>query len=194
MTQWVNPTGRGRARGPTGLVRAWVGVLTAPRQFFRSAVAPGDQAPGLAFLAVVVAIAETSRYVLVDGAAPVLNGQPIATAAFALVLTVVLVAPVGLHLLAAIQTIVLWPITDDRAGVSETVQVLAYATAPCVFAGIPIPVVRVACASYGTLLLVVGLAEVHDIAYHRAALAGAIPATLLYGVAFRGLDAVGVLI
>jgi SSS family solute:Na+ symporter/sodium/proline symporter len=30
------------------------------------------------------------------------------------------------------------PLASERAGVSETVQVLAYATAPCVFAGIPI--------------------------------------------------------
>ena len=194
MTQWVKPAGKGRERGPVGLVRAWLAVLFAPRQFFRSAVAPGDQAPGLVFLAVVVGIEEVSRYALVDGAAPVFDGRPIATVAFVLLLTVVLVAPIGLHLLGAIQTILLWPITEDRAGVSETVQVLAYATAPCVFAGVPVPSIRVACAVYGSALLVIGLSEVHRIDYRRGAIAGVIPAILLYGVAFRGFEAASMLL
>nr|WP_136688306.1 YIP1 family protein [Halorhabdus amylolytica] len=191
MTQWVEPAGKGRARGLVGLVRAWLAVLFAPRQFFRSAVAPGDQAPGLVFLAVVVGIEEVSRYALVDGAAPVFDGRPIATVAFVLLLTVVLVAPIGLHLLAAIQTILLWPITEDRAGVSETVQVLAYATAPCVFAGVPVAGVKVACAVYGSILLTIGLSTVHDLEYHEGAIAGVIPGVLLFGVAFRGFEAAG---
>lgn len=194
MTQWVQPAGRGRARGPAGLARAWLAVVVAPRRFFRSAVAPGDQAPGLVFLAVVVGIEEASRYVLVDGAAPVLGGQPVATAAVALLVTLVLVAPLGLHLLAAVQTVLLWPVADERAGVSETVQVLAYASAPCVFAGIPVPAVRIVAASYGVTLLVAGLATVHGLSYRESALAGAIPAALLFGVAFRGFEAVGVLL
>lgn len=194
VTQWVNPSGRGRARGPAGFVRAWFGVLTAPRQFFARAVAPGDQAPGLVFLAAVAGVAEASRYALVDGAAPVFGGRPLASAAFTLLLTVVLVAPAGLHLLAALQTVLLWPITAHRAGVSETVQVIAYATAPCVVAGLPFPAVRAACAVYGTALLVVGIATVHELDLAEGAIAAAIPAALLFGVAFRGFEAIGTLV
>ncbi|WP_135661863.1 YIP1 family protein [Halorhabdus rudnickae] len=194
MTQWVEPAGSGRTRGPVGLARAWLSVLVAPRQFFRSAVAPGDQAPGLVFLTLVVGLEEASRYALVPGATPVLGGQPTATAAFVLLATVVLVAPVGLHLLAALQTVLLWPVTEERAGVSETVQVLAYATAPCVFAGVPVPAIRVICAIYASALLMIGISAVHEIDYPRGAITGAIPATLLYGVAFRGFEAAGMLL
>lgn len=172
-----------------GLLRAWIGVLTTPREFFRDAVAPGDQAPGLVFLSVVVAIEESARYALVPDAAPVFGGRPVATGVLAVLVTVVLIAPTGLHLLAAIQTILLWPITADRAGISETVQVLAYATAPCVVAGVPLAPLQLVAAGYGSVLLVVGLSTVHEVSYWKGMLAGAIPAALLYGVAFGGFDA-----
>ena len=194
MTQWVEQTGRGRARGPVGLVRAWITVVVAPWRFFDRSVAPGDQAPGLVFLAVVVSIEEASRYTLVAGAAPVVGGRPVASAAFALLLAIVLIAPIGLHLLAAIQTVLLWPITDNRAGVSETVQVLAYATAPCVFAGVPFPLLTAVVTAYGSALLLVGLATVHDLEAQEAILAGVLPAALLFGVAFGGFDAIGALV
>ena len=194
MTQWVDPSGRGRERGPIGVLRAWIGVVTTPRAFFKTAVAPGDQAPGLVFLGAIVAIEESARYVLVPGAAPVVGGRPVATAVLAVLGTVVLIAPTGLHLLAAIQTVLLWPITADRAGISETVQVLAYATAPCVVAGVPVPPLQVAATGYGAVLLVVGLSTVHEISYPRGALAGSIPAALLHGVAFGGFDALGAIV
>jgi len=177
-----------------GLLRAWLGVMSSPRTFFRNAVAPGDQAPGLVFLVIVVTIEESMRYALVPGAAPVVSDRPVATAVLAVLVTVVLIAPTGLHLLAAIQTILLWPITEDRAGISETVQVLAYATAPCVVAGIPWPPLQVAATGYGSLLLVAGLSTAHGINQLKGMLAGAIPAALLYGVAFGGFDAVGAIV
>lgn len=194
VTQWVNSRGRGRGRGPLALARAWIGVVIAPRRFFARAVTPGDQAPGLLFLAVVVAIEEGTRFVLVSEAVPVYGGRPIASFVLVVLLSVVLVAPAGLHLLAALQTVLLWPLAADRAGISETVQVLAYATAPCVVAGLPIAAIRVAAAVYGTVLLAVGLSTVHDIGPAKAILAAAIPATLLFGVAFRGLPAVQALV
>ena len=194
MTQWVDPSGRGRARGPIGLLRAWIGVITTPHEFFRNAVAPGDQAPGLVFLAVVVALEESVRYALVPAAAPVVGGRPVATAVLAVLVTVVLIAPTGLHLLAAIQTVLLWPITADRAGISETVQLLAYATAPCVVAGVPWPPLQAAATGYGAVLLIVGLSTVHEISYWRGALAGLVPAALLYGVAFGGFLALGTIV
>jgi hypothetical protein len=194
VTQWVeNPTG-GRDRGPIALARAWVEVLVRPRRFFATGVAPGDQAPGLAFVMTVVAIEEATRFALVPGSYPVIGGRPVASALLALLLAVGFIAPLALHLAAAIETLALVPVASERAGVSETVQVIAYASAPCVFAGIPIPALRVVCALYGTALLVVGTSEVHDVGLGRAALAAAVPGLFVFGYAFRGLAAVTTLL
>lgn len=189
MTQWIeNPEG-GRARGPRAVARAWYEVLVSPRRFFGSAVAPADQAPGLTFLMTVVLIAEGSRYLLVEGAAPSIGDRPLAGAVLGLALTVVLVAPVGLHLFVALQTLCLRPFVADRAGVSETVQVMAYATAPCVLAGLPYPGIRVVCAVYGFVLLVIGLSVVHEAPLSRILPAALLPGALGFGYAFRGFGA-----
>ncbi|MEF8852931.1 MAG: YIP1 family protein [Haloarculaceae archaeon] len=186
MTQWVeNPEG-GRDRGPVAAVRAWGEVLVRPRRLFRSAVAPADQAPGLAFAASVVLVEELSRVLTGTAAYPVLGNRPTASVVFWLAIATVLVAPAGLHLVAALQTVVLIPFTEERAGVSETVQVLAYAGAPCVFAGLPSPEVRLVAAAYGAVLLVVGMSEVHDLPVPAAAALSALPSTLVFGYAFRG--------
>ncbi|GGJ03768.1 hypothetical protein GCM10008995_11970 [Halobellus salinus] len=189
MTTWVeNPTG-GRDRGPRGLTRAWIEVLVRPRQFFRNGVAPGDQAPGLVF-AVAVAVAYTvGLFAFVPSRIPEWALGPGVSAGVALALVTVVVAPATLHLTAALQTVVLILTVRDRAGVSETVQVIAYAAAPCVIAGVPVPAVRAGCALYAGALLVVGLREVHGTTTARATVAGVIPATLLFGTAFGGVDA-----
>ena len=188
MTQWVEePTG-GRDRGPVALAQAWVEVLVRPRRFFRTGVAPGDQAPGLVFAASVVLVEEGTRLALVSPA-PVVAAWPVASRVLVLALAVVLVAPLCLHLVAAIQTLFLRAIVPDRAGISETVQVLAYASAPCVFSGLTIPAVRVVCGVYGTALLVIGLAVVHGTSLARATVAGAVPAALVFGYGFRGFAA-----
>lgn len=186
VTQWVENTTGGRDRGAAALARAWVEALVRPRRLFRSAVAPGDQAPGLAFGAAVVFVAEGTRALLVPDIYPVLAGQPLVSTVFWLTIAVVLVAPAALHLTAALQTVLLLAFVDDRAGVSETVQVIAYAAAPCALAGIPSPTVRTAAAGYGAVLLIVGLAEVHEISLPKAAVLGALPATLVFGYGFRG--------
>jgi hypothetical protein len=194
VTQWVeNPTG-GRDKGPAGIARAWVEVLVRPRRFFRVGVAPADQAPGLIFAALVVFVEEGSRFALVPDAYPVVGGQPIASAALALAAAVVLIAPAALHLVAALQTVILIGFLDDRAGVSETVQVLAYASAPCVLAGIPVPALRVVCTAYGAVLLAVGISVVHDTSLPRAAALSAVPAALIFGYAFRGFGAAATLL
>lgn len=194
MTQWVeNPTG-GRDRGPVAVGRAWFEVLVRPRRFFRTGVAPGDQAPGLVFAAAVVLVEEATRMALVSGAYPVFGGQPLASKALGLALAVVLVMPATLHLTAALQTIILIAGAPDRAGVSETVQVLSYAIAPCLFAGPPVPALRVACTLYGAILLVVGTSEVHDVGLGRAAVLGAVPAAIVFGYGFRGFAAAGELL
>ncbi|MFB6303823.1 MAG: YIP1 family protein [Haloferacaceae archaeon] len=198
MTTWVeNPRG-GRERGPRGLVRAWVEVLVRPRRFFRNGVAPGDQAPGLAF-GVAVALAYLAG-LLGSGAAtvpsdlPVVGGTGALATAFVVLAVVLVVAPAALHLTAALQTLLLMLVVPDRAGVSETVQVVAYATAPCALAGLPVPGLRVLCTGYGAALLVVGLSEVHGASPGRAAVAGAVPAALVFGYGFGGFGAIATLL
>jgi len=188
VTQWIDDPDGGRDRGPRAVARAWFEVLTAPRRFFQAGVAPADQAPGLFFLMGVVLFAEGGRYVLAD-AAPAVGSHPIAGPVLALSLTVILLAPVALHLLVALQVLVLRALVPDRAGVSETVQVLAYASAPCVVAGVPVPAVRLLCTVYGFVLLVVGLAVVHETSYRRAAVAAIPTAAVGFGYGFRGFEA-----
>ena len=189
MTTWVeNPTG-GRDRGPRGLARAWIEVLVRPRQFFHNGVAPGDQAPGLVFAVAVAVVYTVGLFAFVPARIPSFALGPGVSAAIALALVAVVIAPATLHLTAALQTVVLILTVPDRAGVSETVQVVAYAAAPCVIAGVPVPAVRAGCALYAGALLVVGLRAVHGTTTTRAVLAGAIPGTLLFGTAFGGIDA-----
>lgn len=189
----ATPAGTGRDRGPLGLARAWVEVLLHPRRFFRTRVVAGEQAPGLFFALSVVAVEEATRFALVDGAVPVMAGPPALSFALALGVAVLLVAPAALHLVAAVATLALAVLAEQRAGVSQTVQVVGYATAPCALAGLPIPELRLICVGYGTVLLVVGLAEVHRLDTGRAALAAAVPAVLTFGVAFRGFGAAAAL-
>lgn len=194
MTSWVEEPGGGRARGPRGLVRAWIEVLVRPTRFFRAGVSPGDQGPGLSFAMAVVAVEESSRLALVPGAVPPLVGGTFASAVLVVGLATLLVAPLALHLVAGVQIILLRSVVVDRAGVSETVQVLAYAAAPCVFVGVPEPSIRLLGGLYGAWLLVVGLATVHETSRWRAAAAGALPAALVFGYGFRGVAAFGTLV
>ncbi|MFB6352548.1 MAG: YIP1 family protein [Halobacteriales archaeon] len=164
-------------------------MLVRPRRFFRAAVTPGEQATGVVVAGLVVAVEEATRLALVPDAVPALAGGRLASAALVVGLAALLVAPVGLHLVAALQTLLLWPVVGDRAGVSETVQVLAYASVPCVLAGVPVPWVRVLCTAAGTWLLVVGLETVHGTTRGRAAVAAAVPAGVVFGYGFRGFGA-----
>jgi len=189
VTTWVeNPTG-GRDRGPRGIARAWVEVLVRPRRFFTNGVAPGDQAPGLVFAVVVTLVYLGSRFALDPASLPTFGGRPYVSALLVLAAAGLIVAPAVLHLTAALQTVLLMVSVRNRAGVSETVQVLAYATAPCALAGLPFPALRVACAAYGFVLLVVGISVVHDVSVPRGALAVAVPGVIVFGYAFGGLFA-----
>jgi hypothetical protein len=194
VTTWLYPTddgdSPGRGRGPLGVGRAWVEVLVRPRAFFRSAVVPGDQAPGLVFAVVVALSFVGGRFLLSPGTIPDIEGGPVLSATLALLAVGVLIAPATLHLTAALQTLLLMALVPDRAGVSETVQTVAYATAPCALAGVPSPTLRAACALYGGFLLVVGLAEVHDTSLGRAGVVAALPGSLVFGYAFGGFGAI----
>ncbi len=190
MTQWVEePTG-GRDRGPVALVHAWAEVLVRPFRFFEAGVAPNDQAPGLVFAAVVVLVEETVRLAALPNAYP---DDPL-VAAVALGAVVVIVTPAVLHIVAAAATLALVPLAPSRAGVSETVQVIAYATAPCVFAAVPVLEVRALAVTYGAVLVVVGLSVVHRTTLVRAALAALVPVAIAFAYGFRGIDAVGTLL
>jgi hypothetical protein len=193
VTQWVETVEGGRERGPAAVARAWVEVLLRPRRFFRTAVAPGDQAPGLIFLILVVGVAAGTRLALVPGLRPVYLDRPALSALFVLLAVATLAAPLALHLLAALQTLLLLALVRDRAGVSETVQTIAYASAPCALAGLPYPSVQAVCGAYGAVLLVLGLATVHDTSLLRAAAAGAPTAALAFGYGFGAFDALAAL-
>jgi hypothetical protein len=213
VTTWVETPEGGRARGPRGLLRAWFEVVIHPRRFFHNGVAPGDQAPGLVF-AVVVALLYVGTLIAVDPTTvPTVFGGRVGSAVVAVAATGLLLAPATLHLTAAIQTVVLilvsvrvratlaairggdgWLVTADRAGVSETVQVVAYAAGPCVLAGLPLTELRAASTLYAGYLLVVGLAEVHDLSPARAITAGTVPAALVFGYGFGGFDAIAALL
>ncbi|MFC7133722.1 MULTISPECIES: YIP1 family protein [Salinibaculum] len=184
MTQWVENTGQGRDRGPVALGLAWVEVLVRPRQFFARRIAPGDQAPGLTFAAVVVFVAELTRIATVSGAYPVVAGQPLASAALWLLATVVLVMPAGIHLTAALQTVVLIGTVEERAGVSETVQVICYALAPLALLGVPSIWLQAAVGLWSLGLMVLGMAVVHDISLPRAVGVAGVPVLLLVGYGF----------
>lgn len=186
MTQWVDNSELGRERGPVALGQAWVEVLLRPRYFFARKVAPGDQAPGLTFAAVVVFVAEAVRLATVPGGYPVVAGQPIASAVLWLLALVVLVMPAGIHLTAALQTVILIGTVDGRAGVSETVQVICYSLAPLAFLGVPNVWIQAVVVLWSGALLVYGMATIHDISLPKALVVAAVPGVILLGYGFGG--------
>lgn len=188
MTTWVEPRG-GRRRGPLGIAQAWVQVLRHPLRFFDEAVSPGDQGPGLAFAIAIVLVEESTRLWLVPTARPVLNGNDVLGAVLFVALAAFLITPLSLHAFAALETLVLLA-APSRGGVSETVQVLAYASAPCILAGIPSPELRIVVGLWTTALLIAGFHVVHDLRYTVAAVFVTPAAILGVGYGFRWFGAV----
>lgn len=189
MTTWVTDPSGGRDRGPQALVRAWVEVMIRPRRFFRTGVAAGDQAPGLAFAMTVTAIAAGTHLLTWPEYATGVGDSAIASLVLVYAIYVILIGPVVLHLVAAVQTVGLLVLVPDRGGVSETVQLLAYAAAPCVFAGIPIPEVRLVVTAWGAVLLCLGTTVVHEASPARAIVTALLPAILVFGYGFGGFGA-----
>jgi hypothetical protein len=186
------------------IVRAWAEVLRRPRRFFRTGIAPGDQAPGLIFASLVVLVEELGRFLVVELAArglvsaepfpyPAISGFSPGVAVLALLGIIVFVAPITVHLTAAIQTLLLVATAPDRGGISETVQVMCYAMAPCVVAGLPVPELRVVVTLWSGALYVVGTAIIHELSLPKAAAVGAVPAAVLFGYGFRGFAAMSAL-
>ncbi|MCG1003454.1 MULTISPECIES: YIP1 family protein [Halobacterium] len=183
MTTWVEPEG-GRERGPVGLAKAFTQVLLNPTTFFDEAVSPGDQAPGLVFAMAVVLVSQGTRLALDPGRALDFPAPSWLAALLTLALAVLLVAPAALHALSAVETLALAAVVPDRGGVSETVQVLAYASAPCALVGVGIPAVTFVCGLWASALLVLGTHIVHDTSLPRALLAVLVPGALAYGSGF----------
>ncbi|EMA57689.1 hypothetical protein C470_13417 [Halorubrum distributum JCM 13561] len=185
----------GRLRGLRGIVRTWGEVLVRPRRAFANGVTPGDQAPALTF-AVAVAAAFTLGWIGSDPAAMpvVVPSSQLLSEAVVFLVVVALAAPVGLHLTAAVATVsvVLASVEfdgglglRDRGGVSETVQVVAYASSPMALGGPAIPELRVLCGAYAAVLLFVGFREIHGLGSIRTVAAALPPAALGYGVGYR---------
>jgi len=193
VTQWIEDPSGGRDRGPEAIARAWAEVLVRPSKFFPAAVAPGDQAPGLVFAMLVVLVEEVIR-VLALGEYPTFAGESTASAVLWVGVMVLLITPAVLHLAGALATVLLVPLAPDRGGVSETVQVFGYATAPCLFAGVPVLEVRAAAVVYGATLAVVGVGRIHRIPPLRAMIVTAAPSYVVFGYGFRGIESVGTLL
>ena len=199
MTQWVQTPEGGRDRGPAGVARAWVEVLVRPRRFFRNGIAPGDQAPGLVFAVAVALCHVGARLALSPNPLPGVEGRPTESLVFALLVAAFVLAPLALHLAAALQTLAFVALgavglAKERGGVSQTVQVIAYATAPCALSGAPVPALRAVAAAYGFVLLVVGLAEVHDLSTALAVVAALVPGAFVFAYAFGGVFALEALL
>lgn len=189
-----NRSQTGRPRGPLGLLQAWVEVLTRPTTFFTSRVSSGEQAPGLTFAMAVVALEETTRLVLRTKAIPELVESPLVAGIITLTIAVLLITPAALHLIGGVQTVVLMLTLDERGSVSETVQVIAYATAPCVVAGVPVPTLRLLATGFGSLLLIYGLATVHRMSVWKAGILGLPSMIFVFGYGFRGFGALQTII
>lgn len=199
MTTWITEPEGGRERGPRALVRTWAEVLVRPRRFFRNGVAPADQAPGLVFGVLValgavggrLATGDLPSFETVDAIPPFVPEAGVLRVVLVLLGVGLFLAPATFHLAAAVETVGLALLAPERAGVSETVQVVAYATAPCLLTAVPWPPLRVACCLYGAGLLVVGTSVRHRTSLPRATLAAALPATLVFGYAYGGFAAAG---
>lgn len=188
MTTWVEPR-EGRRRGPLGILQSWVQVLRHPARFFRAAISPGDQGPGLAFAMLVVLLEESTRLYLLPDARPMVSGSYVIGSILFVAIAALLIAPLSLHAFAALETFLLLGV-ESRGGVSETVQVLAYASAPCVFIGIPVPEIRVLAGLWTAVLLAVGFRVVHDLPYPLAVIYPMPAAILAVGYGFRWFGAV----
>lgn len=189
MTTWVEPEG-GRERGVEGLAKSFTQVLLNPLTFFDEAVSPGDQAPGLVFGMAVVLVAAATRLALNPGDALAFPAAAWVRVALTVALVVMLVTPAAIHALSALQTLALVAVAPSRAGVSETVQLIAYAAAPCVVAGLGVPAVTALAGLWAFALLVVGTRVVHDLSWPRAAIAAFAPGVLAFGTGFGAWPAV----
>lgn len=182
MTTWVDTPAGGRDRGARAVARAWVEVLLRPRRFFETGIAPADQAPALTFAMAVTAASTVGMAVAVPALPPTVAGSQVAGAVVVVGVLVLLVTPIALHLTAAIGTLALAAFAPDRRGVSETVQLVGYASAPFSLAWVPVAIADVSTSiavggafAYAAGLFAIGIATRHRATPARA-IAAAVPA------------------
>lgn len=167
----------------------WASALLEPWVCFREFTVERDQTRAMGFVMVVIAGWALVGVLFETISHPVIGGFPTASLIIWITFLVLVVAPAAIHLLALVATLVVMAIVRERAGVSQTVQVMAYAMAPAVLVPIPLASLQVILALYGGVLVVYGLRVVHETSFWRALLAGIVPAYLLYGLGFGTTDA-----
>lgn len=162
----------------------WVTALFAPWICFRRFVAERDQTQAVGFTFVVVTVFLSFGAIFNTIEYPVFGGFPAISFLIWIALVALIAAPVAVHLVALVATLVLMAIAPDRGRVSETVQAIAISLAPIVLIAVPLDFIQLLGALYGTLLLVYGFMVVHQTTFIRGLLAGVIPAYLLFGIGF----------
>lgn len=174
---------------PHWLIGTWIAVVGRPDRFFRQSIRRGDQSGALLFVAAIVLTTIVFRLGFGTLTLPTIGTSPLLSTLLWIGVLIVLVTPLLLHLLAAVQTVILIALAPNRAGISETVQILAYAAAPCVFTGFDHIGLTLLASGYALVLVVYGTTVVHDCGWLRATIAGGIPAVVALGVGFGGFAA-----
>ena len=170
----------------TGATR--LGGLLRPREFFGTTVRANDQAPAVYHI-IIIGIA-TAAIRLGVGPVPTVGGSPLTGAVVWIAITGLFIAPIALHLAAAVATVMLMMTAPKRAGISMTVQVWAYAATPVVLTAVDQPALTLIGLAAAASLTVIGTAEVHRLSIRRAVLAAALPIAIVYGVGLGGFTAV----
>jgi hypothetical protein len=166
------------------LIDTWLKVMTKPRLFFREMMGESGQGEGLVFVMVLATVEEGSRLIWIGSEYIIII----------LGITVFIATPILLHIVAAIQTILLRFVKKDRNGMSLTVKVICYSLSPCIFMGLTVPFLRVICAVYGWAILVIGIKEAHGVSMRNALLVTAIPSIIIFGYMLRGLLSIEALV
>ena len=168
----------------------WLEVVVRPRRFFRRTVQANDQAPAVYHIILLGAATAALRLSVGPTEMTGMGGSTVLGTLVWIVVTAIFIAPVGLHLAAAVATVMLMMTAPDRAGISMTVQVWAYAATPVVLTGVGSPPLTVAALALGAGLTVIGTAEVHALSPIRGLVATALPVGIVYGVGLGGFAAI----
>ena len=93
------------------MVENWIAIIIRPKWFFDKKIKSGNQSEGLVFAMGVVMVEEGSRLILVDSNYFFIS----------LGVAVLIITPILLHIVAAIQTLLLRVGAKNRKGIGATV-------------------------------------------------------------------------
>lgn len=172
--------------GAETFVTLWLRVVTRPDQAFNEEIVPREQIRAIGFAAGTVLIWLAIHTIATTTGVSLLDTDSVLIWLIVAGLIIAVVTPIGVHLAAAIATVVLIVVARDRADISETVQVVALSMAPGILIAVPSVEVQAAAVLYGSILLIYGLRVVHRVPVERAVLAAIVPAYLLFWVGFGG--------